>query len=119
MNCMKKTFTANLIQICTKSEAGTTMYPIIDTYSYPAPVSNQDLVAILHVIGTHSFHAIPLNSCSTYDELKTIVKRDLGAELTYPSHQILENYYIERNHTDTRARTHLASHEAQSLVSSH
>lgn len=92
VSCLKEKFVANLIQICKAREAGPSLFPIIKSYSNPTPIREDDVVAILHVSGTWSFHAIRLLPGMTMHDLKRKIWRDLGAELNSPSEQVLESF---------------------------
>jgi hypothetical protein len=94
---LNRKFYANLIQICKASEAGPSFTDVINSYNNPSPIKDDDTVAILHVSGTTSFHAVHLKHARTLKALKEKVRHVLGAELNYPTEQLFKRHYNTTN----------------------
>ena len=81
-------FYANLIQICKASEVGPSFSEVIKAYNNPAPIKDDDIIALLNVSGTRSFHAVHLKHIRTLQNLKDKIRHVLDAELNHPTEQM-------------------------------
>jgi len=90
-------FIVNLIGICRANEVGPKLIPVLRLYAKKEGIKihGDEQVAIFHVLGTWSFHAIPLKHNMTMAEIEQKVHRYLSAELTAPSKEILEKIVQE------------------------
>ena len=93
---MKETYFVNLVQICKAHEAGPDLLPVIQSHNNPAPIREDDFVAVLHISGSRSFNVVPLRKRTTIHDIKKKIRDKLGAELNYPSEQKLESF-LKRN----------------------
>lgn len=102
---LKNMFTANLIKICRAYEAGPRLAPVVDLYAKcdNVEVQDDDYVAIIHILGTWSFHAIFLKPDMTIVDVERKVRRGLEAELNLPSREALESFLMKLNNLNQKA----------------